>query len=206
MACAMREAVRVSRCRCSGWKIADLLAFEIHDADEAVLGDERNGQLGADVGVGVDVVFGGGDVVEQDGLAGERDLADDALAERERACARLRRVADLEAHAQIVGAVVEQEDGEDAVGDDGAHQLRGAVEQGLQVERGVERVGHVGEVRKVGGLDAGVVADRYGRAGFRSRRGGSRPRYSGSAAEMVEWKASGSEVDDSETGDQGLGT
>ena len=65
-------------------------------------------------------------------------------------------MADLEAHAQLVGAVVEQEDGEDAVGDDGADQLGGAAEQGLQVERGVERVGNLGEVAKVGGLDARI--------------------------------------------------
>ena len=72
----------------------------------------------------------------------------------------LRRVADLEAHAQVVGAVVEQEDGEDAVVDDGAHQLGGAVEQGLQVERGVERVGQLHQVGHVGRLHADVCGSR----------------------------------------------
>ena len=86
-------------------------------------------------------MLGGGDVVQQDGLAGERHLADDAFADGNAHALHLGGVADLEAHAQLVGAVVEQKDGEDAVGDDGAHQLGGAVEQGLQVERGVERVG-----------------------------------------------------------------
>ena len=64
MACAMREAVSVSRWRCSGLKIVGLLAFEIHHADEAVLGDERNGEFGADVGIGGDVAFDRGDVVD----------------------------------------------------------------------------------------------------------------------------------------------
>ena len=59
----------------------ELLAFEIHDADEAVFGDERDGQLGAHVGIGGNVKVGGGDVVEEDGLAGERDLADDSFAD-----------------------------------------------------------------------------------------------------------------------------
>ena len=58
------------------------------------------------------------------------------------------RVADLKAHAEFVGAVVEEKDGEDAVGNDGANKLGGAIEEGLQVERGVERVGHLGEVTR----------------------------------------------------------
>ena len=66
-------------------------------------------------------------------------------------------VADLEAHSQVVGAVVEQQDGEDAVIDDRAHQLRGALEQCLQVERGVQRVRQPDE--KLGGqrFDANLV-------------------------------------------------
>ncbi len=65
-------------------------------------------------------------------------------------------VADLETHAQLVGAVVEQQDGEDAVVDDGAHQLRGAAEQRLQVERGVQRVGELHQVGQIRRLDADI--------------------------------------------------
>ena len=93
-----REQVQVLRA-----EVVGLLALEVHDADEAVFGDERNGEFGAHVGVGGDVVFDGGDVVEQDGLACEGDLADDAFAEREAHALDFGRVADLEAHAQIVG-------------------------------------------------------------------------------------------------------
>ena len=53
-----------------GTEEIELLAFEIHDADEAIFGDEGNGQLGAHVGIGGDVEVGGGDVVEKDGLRG----------------------------------------------------------------------------------------------------------------------------------------
>ena len=71
-------------------------------------------------------------------------------------------MADLEAHAQVVGAVVEQKDGEDAVVDDGADQLGGAVEQGFEIEGGVEGVGHLRQVVEVGGFDAGVDGVKMG--------------------------------------------
>ena len=159
-----------------GLKKSGCFALEIHDADEAVFGDERNGEFGADVGVGGDVVFDCGDVVEQHGLTCERDLADDAFAERKAHAFGFGRVADLEAHAEVLRAVVEQEDGKDAVGNDGANELGGAIEEGLQVERGVERVGDLGEVTRGRWFRRGRSADRYGRAGCRSRRGDSRLR------------------------------
>ena len=140
-----------------------LLAFEIHDADEAVLGDEGDGQLRADVGIGGDVEVRSGDVVEQNGLAGERDLADDSFADRNARALYLRRVADLKAHAQLVRAVVEKKDSEDAIGNDGANEFGGAAEQGLQIERGVERVGEAHQIGDIGGLDAGVQWDRDAR-------------------------------------------
>ena len=118
-----------------------LLAFDVEDADETVFGDERDGELGADIGIGTDVEVCFGDVVEQDGLARERDLADDAFAKRNARALDLRGVADLETHAQLVRAVVEEKDGKDAVRNDGAHQFRGAAEKGLQIESGVESVG-----------------------------------------------------------------
>ena len=80
----------------------------------------------------------------------------------------LRRVADLEANPQLVGAVVEQQDGEDLVGDEGADQLGGAAEQGLQVERGVERVGETHEIGQIGRLNADVAGVQRGDAGRRA--------------------------------------
>ena len=47
-----REQVQVL-----GAKVVGLLAFDVHHADEAVLGDQRHGQLGANVGIGRDVVL-----------------------------------------------------------------------------------------------------------------------------------------------------
>ncbi len=81
-------------------------------------------------------------------------------------------VADLEAHAEVLGTVVEEEDGEDSVVDDGADEVGDAVHQGVEVERGVEGVGErVEEVRPVEGLDA-----NFGVGGVRVkefRRGGA---------------------------------
>jgi len=101
-------------------------------------------------------VLVGGYVIEQDGLAGEGDLADNAFAEGNAGALGLGGVADLKAHAEIVGAVIQKKDGEDAVIDDGADELGGAVEEGLQVECSVEGVGQADEVGEVRGLDADI--------------------------------------------------
>ena len=63
-----------------------------------------------------------------------------ALADRDARPFHLGRVADLEPHAQLVGAVVEQKNGEDPVMNYGAHKLRRSIEQRLQVQRSVQRV------------------------------------------------------------------
>ncbi len=137
-------------------KESELLAFNIHYADEAIFGDEGNSEFGAHVGIGGDVKVRGGDVVEENGLAGERNLANHAFADGNAGALDLRSMADLESHAQLMGALVQQEDGKDAVGDDGAHEFSGAAEEGLQVESGVERVGEAHEVGDISRLDAGV--------------------------------------------------
>ena len=67
-------------------------------------------------------------------------------------------MAGLEAHPELVGAVVDEEDGEDAVVDDGADEVGDAVHQGVEVEGGVEGVGEAVEEVDLEGLDA--------RAGF----------------------------------------
>ncbi len=56
-------------------EVADLFGLKVEDADDLVLDDERDGEFGANVGVGVDVVVGGGDVFDEEGFALERGLA-----------------------------------------------------------------------------------------------------------------------------------
>ncbi len=139
-----------------GAEVVGLLAFDVHDADEAIFCDEGNGELGADFGVGGEVIRIHGDIVEQDGLASARHLADDAFAERKAHALDFRRVADLKAHAEVVGAVVEKKNGEDAIGEDGTNQFRGADEERFEVEGGIERVGKLDEVGEIGGFNADV--------------------------------------------------
>jgi hypothetical protein len=133
-----------------------LLAFEVKDSDEAVLDDERNCEFGANVGIGRDIAFNLGDIVNEHGLAREGDLSDHAFAEREAHALRFRRVADLKAHTELVGTVVDEKDGEDAVGDDGTDELGSAIKQSLEVERGIESVGDLGEIAKVGGFNSSI--------------------------------------------------
>ena len=65
-------------------------------------------------------------------------------------------MADLEARTEVVGAVVQQQDGENAVVDDRADQFRGPIEKRFQVERGVKRVCHADQIIQVRGFHAGV--------------------------------------------------
>ena len=139
-----------------GAKEAHLLALQIHDADEPVLGDERHGKFGADFGVGRDVSGLCRNVIQQQRLTGKRHLAHHPLADRDQRAGNFGGVPYLKAHAQLVRPVVEQQDGKDAVRNQGANQFGGAAEQSLQVERSVQRVGEAHEIRNIGRLNARI--------------------------------------------------
>jgi hypothetical protein len=117
------------------------------------------------IGVGVDVVFRRAHIVDKDGLALLRYLSDDTLPQLDAQAFDLGCVADLEAHAQVAGAVVEKQDGEDAVVDDGADQVGGPFEEGLKVEGGIERIGEAGEELRRKRLDADLTLSGYRSAG-----------------------------------------
>ncbi len=61
---------------------------------------------------------------------------------------------DLETHAEVFGAVVDEEDGEDLVVDDGADEVGDAVHESVEIEGGVEGVGELVEEVDLEGLDA----------------------------------------------------
>ncbi len=98
---------------------ARLVGFHIDHADDFVLGDQRHRQLGTNAGRGVDEVLLRRNVVDQHGFAllhrssgySLADLDADALGD-------LRRMTNLEANAQLLGLLVQQQDGEDFVVDD----------------------------------------------------------------------------------------
>ena len=58
----------------------------------------------------------------------------------------LGRMADLKAHAQLLRLLVQQQDGEDFVVDEALEHLGYALQQSVQVERGVDRVGDLQQV------------------------------------------------------------
>ena len=121
-------------------EIADLLGLKVDHANDAVLHDERHGQFRADIGIGADVVRIAPHILQQDGFAVLGGPPNDSLAYPDLQALGFRRMADLKAHTQVVGPFVEQQDGEDSVVDYGAHQVRSAMQQGLQIEGGIQGV------------------------------------------------------------------
>src|ERR1035438_9949402 len=148
---------------------AELLALEIHYANETIFGNQGQRQFRSHIRRRGNVVFRTGNVVDQDRLTRKCYLPDDAFADGDARALDLGGVADLEPHAQIAGAVVQQQYGEDAILNDRPHQFRGAFQQGLQVERGVQRVGHLSKIGQVRRLDADIYRARMScqAAGFR---------------------------------------
>ncbi len=96
-------------------------------------------------GLAADVVLCVPYILEQNGFAPLGGLPDDALAHADPQPLDLRGVADLKTHAQIVGALIQEQDGEDLVVDHRSHQVRCAVHQGLQIEGGIQGVGQTHE-------------------------------------------------------------
>ena len=126
---------------------ARLIGFHVDHADDFVFGDERHRQLGTHAGRGVDEVLLGGNVVDQHGFAALHRLSGDALPNLDAdALGDLRRMPDLEAHAQLLRLFVQQQDGEDLVVDEPLQHLGHALQQSVQVERGVDRVGDLQQV------------------------------------------------------------
>ena len=142
------------------------LGLQVDDADDAVLDDERDGELGENRRVGFDVVVDLFDVFDEDGAVLGGGLADDAAPGLDAHALDLWGVACLETDTEVAGAVVDEEDGEDAVVDDGADEVGDAMHEGVKVEGGVERVGEAEEEVELDGL----VADVGGGGGIQELR------------------------------------
>ncbi len=56
------------------------------------------------------------------------------------------RMTDLEANAQFLGLFVKQQDGEDFVVDDALQHLGHALQQRIQVQSGIHRIGNLQQV------------------------------------------------------------
>ncbi len=69
------------------------------------------------------------------------DLDADALGD-------FRRMPHLEADAQLLRLLIQQQDGKDFVVDEALQHLRHTLQQGVQVERGVDRIGDLQQVAR----------------------------------------------------------
>src|SRR5271170_7144896 len=114
----------------------------------------------------VDIVLSLADIIDQNGLPRLRCLSDDPFAQADTDTLGLRRMADLETHPQIIGAVIQQHDGKDAVVNDCAHKVSRALHQRLKMERGVQRISQPDEEFRLERLDAQL---HLRRARLRSR-------------------------------------
>ena len=143
----MREANSVSRRLCSSVKRTGLSGFNVEHADHPVLRDQRHCQLRTHTGSGVDEILLGGHVVHQQGFAPLRRLPRDTLPDLDaNAVGDLRRMPYLEAHAKLLLLVVQQQDGEDLIVDEALQHLRHTLQQGVEVQRGIDRVGHFQQI------------------------------------------------------------
>src|SRR5579859_128696 len=124
-------------------EVTGLARLNVNHADDAVLHDQGNGQLGAHSFEHANVPALLRSVVHQHRLALLRREASHAFTDLDAdTFRRLRRMADGEAHAQLLGFFIEQHDAEDFVVNHPPHQLCRAFEQGIEVERGVDHLGH----------------------------------------------------------------
>ena len=81
-----------------GAKVILLIALDVHHPDQPVLGNQRDRQLGAHVGIHFDVNIRCCHVIQQHRLAGERHLANQPPARWNVQPLHLRGVPDLESN------------------------------------------------------------------------------------------------------------
>ena len=129
-------------------EITFLPGLDVDDADQAVLDDQRNRELGMNVGQRFDVEVFARDVGDQLRLARLGGAPGDALTNlHANALGDFGRIADLKTDVEFLALFIEQENGEDLVVDDLANKFGDAAQGGLQVERGVDDVGHFEQKR-----------------------------------------------------------
>ncbi len=116
------------------------LRLQIEYADYLILHNQRHRQLRPHRVIGVDVVLYLPYIFDQNRLALQRRLPGDAAPQLDANPLRIDRVPGLKAHPQLVRAVVDQQDGKDAIVDHRSHQVRHTMQQGIQVERRVQSV------------------------------------------------------------------
>ena len=139
----MREPISVSSRLCSSVKRPGSWRLQIEHADDSVLDDQRN-RHSERTSATSEMYSGASDVIDQNGFAPLRRQSGYALANFDlHPLGDFARISHLKTDAQFLGFLIQQEDGEDLVVNDFAHQFRHAAQGGVQVERGVDHVRHL---------------------------------------------------------------
>ena len=128
--------------------------LDVEHADDFVFRDQRHRQLRTHAGRGVDEVLLRANVVHQHRLAQLHGFAGYPLPHLDvNALGYIRRMADLETDAQLLRSLVQQQDGEHLVIHHPLQHLGHALQQGVEVERGVHRIGNFQQVVVEAGRD-----------------------------------------------------
>ena len=135
-------------------EVVRLRSFDINDADHLVLGDHRDGEFRADSRYGADVFRLLGDVVDQYGFAALRGQPGDTFADLDSHTVRsFRRMTYLETDAKLLRFLIDKENRKDVVINYLAYQFGHAREKCIEIERGVDDIGHFQQKRINGRLD-----------------------------------------------------
>jgi len=126
-------------------EVTQLACLDVDHADDALLRNQRHSKLGTDYGIGVNVAWLVAHVVDQDWTTLFYGHSRNALAHTNLHALDFGSVANLEPHAQLVGALIEQQDGEDLVIDHLPHQLGNPTQELVHFERAVKRIGNIDE-------------------------------------------------------------
>jgi hypothetical protein len=150
--------------------VVQALAFEVHDADDAVAKHERDGDFAAEIGVAGDVAGVGQSVLDTHGAAEAGGGAGDADAEGDLVEFAAATFEDGDAFAEDLFGFVEQPDGERVVVHQGPDAGGDGAQEFVEIEDGAEALGGFGEGAEgaVLEIDAAVeagVVDGAGDAG-----------------------------------------
>ncbi len=144
---AMREANSVSRRLCSsvnapGWPAStSITPMTLFLAMSGTASSDRT------PGVKLITLSSAAQVVDQHRLAGLHRASGDALPDLDADALRhLGRMSHLKPHPQLLRFLVQQQDGKDFVIDKALQHLRYALQQCVQVKRGVDRIGDLQQV------------------------------------------------------------
>src|SRR5215469_15432967 len=127
---------------------ARLAALDVDDPNHAILGNQRDCQLRADIGNGLNVSRIFADIVNQYGLSRLSGQSGYAFAHLDSGpIGKFRRVSRLETEPKLLSLLVEQEDGKNLVVDYLADDFGDPAQRGVEVERCGEHVGDIKQQR-----------------------------------------------------------